>query len=165
MEKEIIDQPSGGPPDKPLIKNPVEVTMDFPVYYADDSGLKLNHSVICGEAFADTVFKECERIFQEQNLALVHIGFYAPRLARRKDGTLIEPPRWSNHAYGEAMDFKGVITDSGEGEFLGIADMESTMPETLREIVESCERAITDAGREPEIVHEGNWYHVGLCPS
>jgi len=164
MEKEITNQPSWGPSDKPLIDNPVKVTMDIPLYYLDDSGFSLNHSVVCGEAFADTVLKELERILQEQNLALVHIGFYNPRKARRKDGTLIQPVRWSNHAYGEAVDFKGVKTDSGEGEFLGIAEMEATMPETLEEIVDSCNRAIIDAGREPEIVHEGDWYHLGLWP-
>jgi len=165
MEKEISNQPNWGPPEKPPIQNPVKVAMDIPLFYATERGpTSWNHSVVCGEAFADTVLKECERIFQEQNLALVHIGFYNPRKARRKDGTIIQPTRWSNHAYGEAVDFKGVITNSGEGEFLGIADMESTMPETLKEIVESCEKAIIDAGREPEIVHEGDWYHIGLWP-
>jgi hypothetical protein len=164
MEKEISSQPNWGPPDKPLVKNPVKVTMDIPIYYSEAGGFTLNKSIICGEAFADTVLKECEKILQVQDLALVHLGFYNPRKARRKDGSIIKPVRWSNHAYGEAVDFKGVIKGSGEGDFLGIAEMESTMPETLKKIVESCERAIIAAGRKPEIVHEGDWYHIGLWP-
>lgn len=165
MKEEPAEQPGGGPSGKPLIKNPVKVTLDIPVYYATERGPRpWHHSILCGKAFADTVLRECEIILQDQSLALVHLGFYNPRQARRKDGTPIQPPRWSNHAYGEAMDFKGVITNSGEGDFLEIADMESTMPDTLNEIMKSCGIAITAAGRRPEIVNEGGWVHIGLWP-
>ncbi len=162
MKVEPSEQPVGGPPGKPLIENPVKVTLDIPVFYATERGpVPWNHSIICGKAFADTVLKECESLMQDRGLGLVHLGFYNPRQARRKDGTIIQPPRWSNHAYGEAMDFKGVITESGEGEFLEVADMES---DVLDKIIESCRSAIEAAGRKPEIVDEGSWYHIGLWP-
>jgi hypothetical protein len=165
MTIEPTQQPSDGPADKPIVKNPVRVTMDLPLFYATERGpVAWNHSIFCGKAFADTVLKQCSEILTEYNYALVHLGVYNPRQARHKDGSLIQPPRWSNHAYAEAMDFKGVITDGGEGTFLDIAAMKSTCPDKLQRLLDACHDSIVALGRKPEIVDERGWYHIGLWP-
>lgn len=165
MKIEDTQQPSYGPPNKPLIGNPVKVTLDLPIFYATERGpVAWPHSILCGQAFAETVLTDCERILKNYNYALVHLGIYNPRYARRKNGTDIKPLRWSNHAYGEAMDFKGIIADSGEGDFLDIESMMSKCPDRLDEIIDACLKAINAIGREPEIVNEDSWYHIGLWP-
>ncbi len=91
-------------------------------------------------------------------------GFITHAQARRKDGTLIQPVRWSNHAYGEAVDFKGVVTENGAGEFLGIAEMKEQCPDKLDFLIDACNQAIIAIQRKPEIVDEGDWCHIGLWP-
>lgn len=159
-------RPGNGPPGKPVISDPVNVTMDIPLYYATERGpVVWNHSIFCGRAFANTVLKQCSTILAEYNFALVHLGVYNPRKARHRDGTDIVPVRWSNHAYAEAMDFKGVITEGGEGKFLDIVAMKKQCPEALNKLTDSCRNSIEEIGRKPEIVDEVSWLHIGLWPS
>lgn len=158
-------QPGGGPEWKPLVKTPVVVTLDVLVFYCTERGpVPSLRGIMCGKVFAATVLTEMNRILGGYGFALVHIGVYVPRRARKADGTLIRPARWSNHAYGEAMDFKGIITERGEGKFLDIAAMKRGCPKKLREILEACESAICARNRRPEIVDEGGWIHIGLWP-
>ena len=139
--------------------------MDVPMYYMTERGpIPWNHRVYCGRAFADTVLRQVNRTLAEGRLAMVHIGVYNPREARRKDGTLIQPVRWSNHAYGEAMDFKGVMVANGAGNFLTVRDMRRQIPDLLDTLVSRCHSAITAQRRKPEIVDEGDWLHVGIWP-
>jgi hypothetical protein len=166
MNIEPTGQPGWGPADKPLVKNPVNVALDVPVYYCEDDGaFTQNETIFCGRAFADTVLIECNKILQANNFALAHLGFYYPRKARRKDGSIIKPERWSNHSFGEAVDFKGVITEGGEGEFLGIEAMKEQCPDKLQALVQACQTAIKAINRNAEIVDEGEWYHIGLWPA
>jgi hypothetical protein len=158
-------QPTQGPPEKPIVKDPVLVKLDIPLYYAAEQGpVPWHHSILCGRAFAETVLQQCNEILTASNCGLVHIGIYNPRQARRKDGTLIQPIRWSNHAYGEAMDWSGVITDAGNGDYLNISKMKGQCPEILQKIIDTSRQAIAKLGREPEMVDEGGWYHIGLWP-
>ena len=155
------------PPDKPLVENPVKVTMDIPLFYATERGpVAWDHTVFCSEAFAKTVLQTVTDLLLPQGLGLVHIGFYNPRMARKKGGTLIEPIRWSNHAYGEAMDFKGVMTEGGE--FLSLDYVGKGAPvmdkELFKEIWQGCAEAIRAIDRTPEIVSEGAWVHIGIWP-
>jgi len=154
------------PPDKPLVLNPVLVEMDVPMFYMTERGpTPWDHKVFCGKAFADTVLKQLNQLLKEKNQALVHIGFYNPRKARKKDGTPIIPERWSNHAYAEAVDFKGVILNGDVDSFVSIKNMKASMPDQLALIKASCESAIVAIRRKAEIVDEGDWLHIGLWPS
>jgi hypothetical protein len=165
MHIETTKQPTDGPANKPTVVNPVLVTMDIPLFYATERDpVPWHHSIFCGKAFADTVLVECEKLLKEEGSALVHLGVYNPRQARHKDGTPIVPPRWSNHAYGEAMDFRGIITDNGNGHFLGISDLKKQKPNFLNELTSACKAAIIALHRKEEIVDEGGWLHMGLWP-
>lgn len=156
-------QPSGPPPDKPQILNPVLVTLDVPLFYQTERGPTLwAHPVFCAAKFADSVLLQLNRFALEHSYALVHLGFYNPRKARRRDGTFITPIRWSNHAFGGAVDFKGVISQSGEGDFLQVARMPA---DQVADIREECARAILGVGERPEIVDEGAWLHIGIWHS
>lgn len=154
------------PPDKPLVQNPVLVSMDVPLYYMTEHGpVGWAHDVFCGKAFADTVLEQLNQMFKDSGRGLVHIGFYNPRKARRKDGSPVTPERWSNHAYAEAVDFKGLVLDGDPGRFVSIAGMKASMPSQLSEIRSRCERAINAIGRRAEMVDEGEWLHMGLWPA
>lgn len=153
------------PADKPRVLNPVLVEMDIPLFYMTERGpVPWQHKVFCGRAFAETVLKAINQLFRERGLGMVHIGFYNPRKARRKDGTPIVPARWSNHAYGEAVDFKGVTRGGSADEFVSIRQMKTSMTEELTLLKSGCEAAIVALGRKPEIVDEGDWLHIGLWP-
>lgn len=154
------------PADKPMVRNPVQVQMGLPMYYMTERGpMPWDNRIYCARSFADTVLRQMERTLSESYLAMVHIGFYNPRRARRKDGTLIEPLRWSNHAYGEAMDFKGVVLARGAGDFLDVKAMRRRIPDVLDALVARCNSAIVAQKRRPEIVDEGDWLHIGLWPA
>jgi hypothetical protein len=165
MEIKASTQSVDGPPDKPEVENPVKVTLDVPVYYMTERGPLLSkRAIFCGKAFADTVLTELNAILSEAQCGLLHLGFYNPRKARKKDGTPIVPTRWSNHAYGEAVDFKGVVRSSDPDDFLDIAGMKQDAPDLLAKIQARCAAAIEAAGRRAEIVDEGGWIHVGIWP-
>jgi hypothetical protein len=165
MKTEPTMQSTLPPPDKPKVENPVLVAMDVPMFYMTERGpTPWDHKVFCGKAFADTVLAELNDILGKAGLGLVHLGFYNPRQARHKDGTPIVPARWSNHAFGEAVDFKGVIRGGNPDDFLDIAAMKASLSTVLRDIENRCADAIKRIDRKPEIVDEGGWLHIGLWP-
>lgn len=158
-------QSDQAPPDKPKVLNPVLVEMDIPLFYMTERGpIPWQHKVFCGRAFAESVLKIINQIMKDRGKGIVHIGFYNPRKARKKDGTPIVPTRWSNHAYGEAVDFKGVSTGGDIDSFVSIRDMKVSMADELNLLKSSCQAAIVALGRKPEIVDEGDWLHIGIWP-
>jgi hypothetical protein len=165
MKIKATQQPKDAPADKPLVKQPVFAELDIPLFYATERGpMPWHHSIFCGQTFADTILAECEKLCLAENFALVHLGVYNPRKARHKNGTEIKPTRWSNHAYGEAMDFKGIMTDNGAGQFLDIKALKAERPDFLATLKQACETAINSKGRQAEIVDEGGWLHLGIWP-
>ena len=143
------------PANKPMVNFPVSVLADMPVYYSEDKGLTLVKSgIFCSRLFADTVLKVINDHCVEHNLGLVHIGVYNPRPARKKDGTNFIPLRWSEHAYGNAIDLKG-FAQSGK---LIYTDKEPHFKDLLKKIVDMCaSKKVTLS-----VVNETNWYHIGL---
>ena len=165
MEIKASTQSTDGPPDKPAVENPVKVTLDVPIYYMTERGPLLSkRAIFCGKAFADTVLKELNAILSEEKCGLLHLGFYNPRKARKANGQPIVPARWSNHAYGEAVDFKGVVRNNDPDDFLDIAGLKQKAPELLAKIQARCAAAIEAAGRKAEVVDEDGWIHIGLWP-
>jgi hypothetical protein len=153
-------------PGKPLVIDPVKVYMDIPLFYATERGpVPWDHPIFCAKVFAETVLQVQNDILLAEQMGLVHIGFYYPRPARRRDGTPIEPERWSNHSYGLAEDWKGIVTKNGE--FLGVDLLHGNpaVPTDLfMRIWNGCAEAIRKAGRRPEIINEGSWVHIGIWP-
>lgn len=155
-------QPNGGPAGAPIIKQPVLVTMDRTVYYTGAGLLALTKPIFCGRDFADSVLHAMAETLEAAGWSIAHVGVYNARQARRSDGHPIRPARWSNHAYGEAMDFKGIV--GTEGRLIGIAEMKEQHAELLHALLDACERRIKALGRRPEIVDEGGWIHLGIWP-
>lgn len=165
MQITATGQSTRGPADKPAVANPVEVTLDIPVFYMSDRGPVVStHPIFCGRAFADTVLTQVNTLLQGNGLGLVHLGVYNPRKARRADGSPIVPERWSNHAFGEAMDFKGVTQGDNPDQFTDVRRMATQMTQLLQQLRSNCDTAITGIRRRPEIVDEVNWLHVGIWP-
>lgn len=163
MQIVTTGQPQG-PDNKPQIHDPVLVTMDRPVYYVTERGPTVStHPLFCGRAFAVSVLDVMRDQLEASGWSIAHVGIYNPRQARHKDGSLIKPARWSNHAYAEAMDFKGLV--GANGKLVSIADMKQKFPEVLERLKEGCEKAIAALGRRAEIVDEGGWMHIGLWPA
>jgi len=157
-------QPSWGPSSKPHIVDPVIATLAVPVYYVTERGPVLQaKGIVCARAFAQTVLRVTEDWAMQYGFGLAHIGVYNPRKARLKNGSPITPERWSNHAYAEAWDFKG-ITDP-HGELLDLNAMIAGCPKKLLELVSGCRAAIVAVHRRPEIVDEGRWEHIGMFPA
>lgn len=154
------------PPGRPDVYRPVKASLGVPLYYLRAKGetVEWKHSVFCSETFAETVLVLLEEWARKHRFAIVHLGFYAARQARKRNGQPIMPPRWSNHAYGEAVDFAGIITDNGQGQYLNLDAMKDGCPAKLAELKRLCLNAISSEGREPEIVDEGEWLHVGIFP-
>lgn len=153
------------PPDKPLVASPVLVQMDIPLFYMTERGpIPWAHKIFCGKSFAETVLKEMNAILLSTSFGLVHIGFYNPRKARKRDGTPIVPTRWSNHAYGEAMDFKGITTEATGKSLVSIVQMKISHPDLLASIKSRTSQSIIGHGRKPEVVDEGDWLHIGIWP-
>jgi hypothetical protein len=164
MKIQATTQPAGGPAGQPTIKNPVLVTMDRPVYYTADNGIvPLTRPTFCGRDFAETVLLSMAETLEAAGWSIAHVGVYNARQARRANGAPIRPARWSNHAYGEAMDFKGIV--GADRKLIGIAEMKRSHAELLRTLIDVCERRIKALGRRPEIVDEGGWFHIGIWPS
>lgn len=152
------------PAEAPLVANPVLVRMDRPVYYVTERGPTLASSpIFCGQAFADTVLKAMHDVLETAGWSIAHIGVYNPRLARKASGAPIIPKRWSNHAYGEAMDFKGIITPKGN--LIDIRQMREQHGPLLQNLLSVCQIRTNKARRRAEIVDEGGWYHIGLWPA
>jgi hypothetical protein len=146
-------------PGAPILRDPVEVTLSVPVYYDDGKDLILSKSkIFCERVFANTVLKVLDAMALEKQYGVVHVGVYNARKARRKDGTEIKPTRWSNHAYGLAIDFKGWRTK--DGEYLKVS-ADKTM---AGEVIDRVRVSVEAAKRKPETVDEGGWAHLGIWP-
>ena len=144
---------------QPIIIDPVSCEMNIPLFYADTG--EWEHPIVCSRDFSITVLHVMENVLKPENCGLVHLGIYSARKARHKDGSPIIPERWSNHSYGEAMDFSGVVC---KGIQIGIKDMKKVEPSLLKRIIDGCETAIKGIGRLPEIVDEESWFHIGIWP-
>jgi len=153
----------------PDVFDPVNVTMDVDVYYTGDGyPVKVKSPIYCARSFADTVLQCIEDWCATYSFRPCHLGVYNPRMARRVNGTLIVPHRWSNHAYGAAIDFAGVLTTDSPDDYMNIIDMlnDDNYRDIAQELIDNCEVAIEDAGRRIEIVNEGSgtWMHIGMRP-
>lgn len=156
-------QRADGPANKPEVPNPVLVRMERPVYYVSERGpLPISSRIFCGRDFAETVLSAMHDVLESAGWSIAHIGIYNPRQARRANGALIKPVRWSNHAHAEAMDFKGLVTENGQ--LLNIPTLKQRHSLLLGNLLDECEARIKARHRRPEIVDEGGWLHIGLWP-
>lgn len=155
------------PVDAPVLQDPVNVELDVPVYYVNERGpIRVFSPQYCERVFATSVLKTLNSILKDRNLALAHLGIYNARKARRADGTAIVPSRWSNHSYGCAMDFKGVVLPGDEPVLLDINALKHDPDYRLLLDVAAaqCKASIVNIQRRPEIVDEGGWVHLGIWP-
>lgn len=151
----------------PVLQDPVNVELDVPVYYVNERGpIRVFGPQYCERIFANTVLKTLNSILNERNLGLAHLGIYNARMARHANGTPILPARWSNHAYGCAMDFKGVVLPGLDPKLLDVKTMlnDPQYKPLLNEAQAQCRASIVNIQRRPEIVDEGGWVHVGIWP-
>lgn len=154
-------QRNGRPADAPEVADPVLVRMRCPVYFAlsETESRLMPDMIFCARVFAETVLATMDTILAETGLGFCHVGAYNPRRARGVNGRPLASGRWSNHAYGTAVDWKGVVRD---GRLLNVRAMQKEMPGLVKNITTRCEAAIQRAGRRPEIVNEGGWIHIGI---
>lgn len=165
MKLEATTQWSNRPTGAPNVVNPVKATLDCPVYYYGENGPVPSFSpVYCAGTFARTVLAAIEEWCVKHHFALVHVGIYNPRPARKANGQEITPKRWSNHAYGCAIDFKGIKVNHGKGGFLSVDILQADAPAKWRELLDAVSDAMKAANLKPEMVDEGGWYHMGYFP-
>lgn len=146
----------------PPVLYPVNATMDAHLFYNTERGPVIwPHPIFCSLLFSQLVLSPLDVFLVKNNYALVHIGIFNPRPARHVDGSLIKPVRWSNHAYGKAMDFKGIITDNGAGEFIEYKKLKSTNNPIIA-VINDIREDIVKAHYQPEIVDEHSWLHIGI---
>lgn len=151
-------QPAGYPKGKPLIVDPVYAELIIPLFY---TGWPWLHPFLCSCTFARTVLQSMEDILLSVGCGLDHLGCYVARKARDRHGNELVPERWSNHAYGEAMDWRGITRN---GIAITVNEMKEKETALLDKVINGVTEAITKTGRKPEIVDEGGWIHVGLWP-
>lgn len=151
------------PDGAPVVHDPVSVTMDVQVLYPG-SGMpeRTLSPIYCSRSFAAIVLMTMNAWAEKYGFAIVHLGVYNPRKARKADGTPILPSRWSNHAYGEAMDWAGIVTT--DGKWLKPRALRSGSPAKYRELLDSLRAVIASNHRREEIVDEGGWIHIGMFP-
>ena len=157
------------PDGAPVVVDPVNVKLDVPVYYTGDGTPQLMQSPIyCSGAFAEIILQVLNDWAAAYSFRVCHLGVYNPRMARRVDGTPIRPTRWSNHAWGAAIDFAGVLTTDNPDNYMCITDMleDDNYRDIAQQLLDRCQAAIDIAGRRSEIVNEGhgNWMHLGIRP-
>ncbi len=155
------------PADAPVLRDPVNVVMDVPVFYVNERGpIRMFGPQYCERVFATSVLRTINAILSERNLGLAHLGIYNPRMARHANGDPILPPRWSNHAHGCAMDFKGVVLSGDVPVLVDIRAMRQDVKyrDLLEDAAAQCRASIISIQRNPEIVDEGGWIHVGIWP-
>ena len=147
--------------DKPQFADPVHALFNMRVFYATDDGvIDAGRRFKCDRVFAVTVLEVIEKWCLKYGFGMVHLGCYNPRFARHKNGTEITPRRWSNHAYGLAIDFKGIKDNNGK--YISFEMMETACPAKLHELIGNIKTAIVAKGRKPELVNEGQWLHLGI---
>jgi hypothetical protein len=158
----IIDSANQPKKENPQFDDPVNATLDCHVYVATDDGvMEGNRKIYCDRVFAVTVLKPLEAWCLKYGFGIIHIGVYYPRPARNFSGQEIKPRRWSNHAYGLAIDFKGVRDNNGKNIYMDKLLSES--PAKMKELLININNAIKEKGRKPELVNERScWYHLGV---
>ena len=157
------DIPAGAP----VLQDPVNVVLDVPAYYVNERGpIRVYSAQYCERIFATSVLRTMNTILQSKNLGLAHLGIYNARMARHADGSPILPARWSNHSYGCAMDFKGVVLPGDEPVLVDIRALHQDpgYRVLLRDAEAQCRGSIVNIHRRPEIVDEGAWFHIGIWP-
>lgn len=148
-------------PDAPDILDPVFAQLDVPVYYVGDGGpIPVHGPILCTRLFASTVLEEQEAWALEHGFGICHIGVTVQRPARKANGQPIIPKRWSNHAKGNAEDFKGIMDP--EGKFISFKQMKEDCPAKLADLISRIRAKIRAAKKREEIVDEGDWLHVGF---
>jgi len=161
MKLKSTTQSTQEPANKPQVLSPVLVTLDSPVYYYGNNILEISKSgIYCSAIFASTILLNIDSVCTKYGVGIAHLGIYNPRQARGKNGVPLVPERWSNHAFGNAIDFKGVVF---ENSLISVKDLpKSKFPNLLSEIIDTCKDGIILIKRKPEIVNETEWYHIGL---
>jgi hypothetical protein len=159
-------QPAGGPVDKPKLTDPVQITLDVPVFYQTDDGPKpANPLITCDRAHAMLIYRVLNDWAVRHHFSIVHLGTYYPRQARKPNGKPIMyrgKPRWSGHSWG-AIDWEGIITS--DGQHLNANELEASAPAKYRELMNDLRAGIAAVHRTAEIVKEPHWRHLGLVPA
>ena len=163
MKITTTGQPAMRPANAPLMKNPCTVKLDVPVFYNTERGpIPSNGGIVCSSDFAKTVLAALETWAKTYHFGIVHIGCYNPRMARNMNGTPILPARWSNHAFGTAIDFAGVLV-GGSLVIVRTGELETGAAKKWAELITAVTTSITHAGYRPEVVREGGiWEHLGF---
>lgn len=148
----------------PQIELPVLARLSCPVFYDTGEGLKpMVSPILCARQFANSVLLALEQKCVKYGYGLVHIGVLAQRPARHANGTLIKPIRWTNHAYGRAIDWKGLVLPGGE--FQDMLALRRESPGALAEILDHITHSMRAVGipdTRQEMVKEPNWHHCGF---
>ena len=136
------------------VQKPVRAFLECQVYYNTENGIvPSNGGIYCDSLFADIVLKPIEEYCIKYDYSFAHIGCYNPRFARDKNGQPIldknGQQRISNHAFGTAIDAKGLVT---HGMIIGIP----------QELIDEIRAGIEKQGKKPEIVDEVRWWHIGF---
>lgn len=157
----LISSTNNAKSEYPQLTDPVNALFNCRIFYATDEGIiDGGRRFFCERIFAITVLSEIENWCLKYGFGMVHIGSYNPRYARHKNGTEIKPRRWSNHAYGLAIDFKGIKDNNGR--FISFENMQLQCPAKLNELIGNIKHAIAGKNRRAEIVDEGQWVHIGI---
>lgn len=153
-------QPPAG---DPQFEHPVHALLSCSVFYDTGTGLKAGRQFFCERIFAETVLTQIEKWCLKYQFSMVNIGCYNPRKARHADGTPILPSRWSNHAFGLAIDFKGIKDEKGK--FVSVNNLQDNAPAKWHELINNVTVAIKGINHKPEILVEGGgaaWCHFGI---
>lgn len=149
----------------PKLMEPVNAEMSVEVkYYAGENDLRdWLRPFYCERVFANTILRSIGTWCVKWGFkGFVHIGCYNARKARHLDGTLIKPTRWSNHAYGLAVDFKGILDEHGN--FVTFKELRDNAPMKWNELLNNIKTAIEGLGNTMEVKDEGNglYIHLGI---
>jgi len=132
----------------PKLVNPVLVTLDIPIYQATESGIVRNtQPIYCERNLAETVLLVAETLLPN----FVHVDIFKSHYAYRDNDTLITPLRWSDHAYGLAIDFKGTFDSDNIKSF-----------RDYPVFIEASKAAIEAEQLEAQIYFENTWIHLGI---
>jgi len=162
MKVEIAKVHPGKPLAAPRVVKPVWCYLESRVYYVGGSGRDETRSLYCAEAFARLVLGPMDEWAKRHGFGLLHLGCYAPRQARKANGQIIKPARWSTHSYGLGIDWAGIV--DGRSQVIRTPAMRTACPAKLQELVEAVRASIAAGGRRAEIVEEPTWWHLGIWP-
>lgn len=166
MKIDPTGQPAGGESGKPILKDPVKVTLDVDVYYmGSGTPQKASRTIICDRAHALLIYAPLNDWCVKHGFALCHLGTYLARKARKANGQPIlyrGKPRWSGHAWG-ACDWWGV--KASDGKFYNVNDLKAGAPAKMLELYQTIKTGVQLAGRKLEYVEEPHWRHIGLVPA